>query len=225
MSEEVSNSKTEELPNFKAEHEEMIEEMTYETTFGELKAGDSFFHQCGEYEKISGNYAEDIRTKISELFQSNTKVRHIMTPFIEEVMAPNTVIGYLIEGNFYCVPCTEKKSVTNIPIKVHAANIGQYSQQCSGCQKVIIDGFKNYDGSPVNLLPFKKSTLSLEDWNKRSKQLNAAVEIKDWEAAQNILNQAMADFLSALKADEINAQDRILLVHLLRAAYKDVYSY
>lgn len=32
-------------------------------TFGQLKAGDTFFYHCGEYEKISGNYAVDLYTE------------------------------------------------------------------------------------------------------------------------------------------------------------------
>jgi hypothetical protein len=37
-----------------------------ETTFGKLKAGDKFTWNGGEYEKISGNFADDISGDVLE---------------------------------------------------------------------------------------------------------------------------------------------------------------
>jgi hypothetical protein len=49
-------------------------EVGFRYEFGELKAGDKFAWQGGEYEKISGNFAIDLHTNSTVEFGSPTSV-------------------------------------------------------------------------------------------------------------------------------------------------------
>lgn len=73
-------------------------------------------------------------------------------------------IGYLVDGKFACTDCAEVPTDNEFGrdaylfedgkhhCPVYRINIGIYSQQCSICKKLVVDGVKKADGSgPLNL--------------------------------------------------------------------------
>lgn len=68
-------------------------------------------------------------------------------------ISDNTHIGYLSpdDTSFVCLNCASDR-VVQYNCKCYRVNIGIYSQQCSVCKRLVIDGVKRGDGKgPLNL--------------------------------------------------------------------------
>lgn len=73
---------------------------------------------------------------------------------------PDTVVGVLMDGVFYCEDCESWFIVNPVNrVRVYRVNIGFYSQVCVCCRKVIVAG-----ASPVVLfsVPYEASRKVLQ---------------------------------------------------------------
>jgi hypothetical protein len=64
---------------------------------------------------------------------------------------PYAPVGFLLNGSFLCPDCAVKTSTVPHLVPVYRVNIGIYSQACSACKRLLVDGVKRRDGSPLNL--------------------------------------------------------------------------
>jgi hypothetical protein len=58
------------------------------------------------------------------------------------------LIGYLVNGYFVCITCSHRDA-RDCP--VYRCNVAPYSQQCSSCGRLAVDGARSVDGSPFSL--------------------------------------------------------------------------
>jgi hypothetical protein len=115
-------------------------------------------------------------------------------------------IGSLVKGQFCCNECTPFDCET-VPIYVHRENVVPYSQQCSKCRILIIDGLKSSkDGSPLNLFPIPERDPEIFDAQvlyQFRKNMHKANLDKDLEAFDSIQKEMFRKFVAAFVVGKI----------------------
>jgi hypothetical protein len=80
-----------------------------------------------------------------------------------------SIVGHLHNGFFFCVNCIEKEKPNDVtPVAVHDINISPYSQVCSGCHRLVMDGLKGLRGH-ISLFPV--SDFCLDSYASKSESI------------------------------------------------------
>jgi hypothetical protein len=136
----------------------------------------------------------------------------------KESNGPLERIGFLVEGFFYCEGCCRTKNLVvkptsePQPIPIYRVNIGQYSQRCSQCRKILIDGWLSR-GEPLSLFPVKDlppNAFALEEWLALSNQIITAEMANDLEDAFSLMHTALHKFLLSI-FHEIENKDLVAM--------------
>lgn len=122
-------------------------------------------------------------------------------------------VGYLIFGDFTCRACSSKLGSDVCRTPVYKVNIGQYSQQCSKCKSVVMQG-------PFNVELFRPMRFGRAEVDAHVHKIGQALSEADDEAYVSYRRDLYESVLQAIMEDRLD--DRDYVFEVVRGMFKQV---